>query len=113
MLQYNDLTNRQRVYVDAVVEHADDLGLNANKAEFSRAELRQVSMKIKGKVWIPNWITHDVSRRAGRGVFNIPEIQEAALASTATSTTEGDKCNPVNTPDELNAPPEELAMATH
>ena len=110
MLEYNDLTNRQRVYVDAVVEHADDLGLNTNKAEFSRAELRQVSMKTKGKIWIPNWITHDVSRRAGRGVFNIPEIQEAAVASAPATTGESGSVDAslVTVPTE---PTEELAMA--
>jgi hypothetical protein len=105
MLQYNDLTNRQRVYVDAVVEHANDLSLNTNKAEFSRAELRQVSMKLKGKIWIPNWITHDVSRRAGRGVFNIPEIQEASVAKSrcgaSVTVTEGDTSSSTNTPEEL------------
>lgn len=106
MLQYNDLTNRQRVYVDAVVEHADDLGLNTNKVEFSRAELRQVSMKTKGKIWIPNWITHDVSRRAARGVFNIPEIQEATVAKShsgaSVTVSEGDTSSTTtNTPEEL------------
>ena len=75
-MKYNELTSRQKVYVDAIMEHANELNINVNKTEFSRAELRQVSMKLKGKVWIPNWITHDVSRRAGRGVFNIPEVMD-------------------------------------
>tara|TARA_Y100000034_G_scaffold87327_1_gene104738 strand:- start:38 stop:415 length:378 start_codon:yes stop_codon:yes gene_type:complete len=75
-MKYNELTSRQKVYVDAIMEHANELNINVNKTEFSRAELRQVSMKLKGKVWIPNWITHDVSRRAGRGVLNIPEVMD-------------------------------------
>jgi hypothetical protein len=29
----------------------------------------------QGWKWIPNWITHDLSRRVGRGVFSIPEAQ--------------------------------------
>ena len=71
---YNNLTNRQRTYVDAVRLHAEDLGIDTTKTDYSRAELRQVSMKMKGKIWIPNWITHDQSRRVARGVFSIPEI---------------------------------------
>ena len=81
---YNNLTNRQRVYVDAIREHADDLGIDTTKTVYSRAELRQVSMKTKGKIWIPNWITHDQSRRAGRGVFSIPEVMEAMGATMVT-----------------------------
>ena len=71
-----NLSNRQMVYVNAIVEHAPALGIDTNKDTFSRAELRQVSMKMKGKIWIPNWITHDPSRRVEgqRGVFTIPEV---------------------------------------
>ena len=67
------LSNQQQKYIDAVVSHAPDLGIDTTKTDYSRAELRQVSMRMKGKVWIPNWITHDDARRAARGVFNIPE----------------------------------------
>ena len=74
---YSELSNRQKAYVDAVIEHAPALGVNLNKTDFSRAELRQVSMAFKGKKWIPNWITHDQSRRAERGVFTIPEVMDA------------------------------------
>ena len=44
-------------------------------------------MKIKGKIWIPNWITHDKGRRVGRGVFNIPEVLvvESSTESSATA----------------------------
>ena len=73
---YNNLSNRQRIYIDAIREHAEDIGVDITKDTFSRAELRQVSMKMKGKIWIPNWITHDPSRRVEgqRGVFTIPEV---------------------------------------
>jgi hypothetical protein len=73
---YNNLSNRQKTYIDTIVSEAPALGINTNKGIFSRAELRQVSMVSKGKKWIPNWITHDVSRRADRGVFHIPEVMD-------------------------------------
>ena len=72
----NTLTTRQQLYVDAIIEHAPSLGINTNKTEFSRSVLRSVSVAFKGKIWIPNWITHDQSRRRGRGVFHIPEVME-------------------------------------
>ena len=81
---YNNLTSRQKVYVDAIRQYADECGIDTTKTEYSRAELRQISMKMKGKVWIPNWITHDKSRRVGRGVFNIPEVPSV----TATEVSE-------------------------
>ena len=84
-----NLSNRQMVYVNAIIEHAPALGIDTNKDTFSRAELRQVSMTMKGKKWIPNWITHDQSRRAGRGLFLIPEIMET-LAVTPGEGHEGD-----------------------
>ena len=49
-----NLSNRQMVYVNAIIEHAPGLGIDTNKDTFSRAELRQVSMTMKGKKWIPN-----------------------------------------------------------
>lgn len=79
---YNNLTNRQRTYVDAIHEHAEELGIDTTKTNYSRAELRQVSMKAKGKIWIPNWITHDVSRRQSRGVFSIPEVTQTPSSDT-------------------------------
>ena len=84
-----NLSNRQMVYVNAIIEHAPGLGIDINKDTFSRAELRQVSMTMKGKKWIPNWITHDQSRRAGRGLFLIPEVMET-LAVTPGQGQEGD-----------------------
>jgi hypothetical protein len=88
-MSYDNLSNRQKIYIDAVIEHAPALGIDLNKTNFSRAELRQVSMTHKGKKWIPNWITHDVSRRVERGVFSIPEILDAVAVSPGTET-EGD-----------------------
>ena len=76
-MMYNELSNRQKAYIAAIVAEAPALGIDTNKQTFSRAELRQVSMATKGKKWIPNWITHDQSRRAERGVFTIPEVMDA------------------------------------
>tara|TARA_R100000951_G_scaffold88769_1_gene76880 strand:- start:247 stop:573 length:327 start_codon:yes stop_codon:yes gene_type:complete len=84
------LTNRQQAYITAILTHAPALGIDTNKISFSRAELRQISMQEKGKIWIPNWITHDQSRRAGRGVFNIPEVQEQLSAVQPGQEIEGD-----------------------
>jgi len=87
------LSKQQQTYVSAVLEHAPTLSIDTNKVNYSRAELRQVSMAFKGKKWIPNWITHDLSRRVGRGIFSIPEIHEQYLATQAVSPghgTEGD-----------------------
>ena len=96
-----ELSNQQRIYVSAVVEHAPDLGIDTTKTNYSRAELRQVSMRMKGKVWIPNWITHDQSRRVARGVFSIPEITEHATASV-TANVPGCSVEPiVDTTDDV------------
>ena len=95
-MMYNELSNRQKMYIDAIVAEAPALGIDTNKGTFSRAELRQVSMATKGKKWIPNWITHDVSRRADRGVFTIPEVQEA-MAVQPGHGIEGDELADTNT----------------
>ena len=96
---YNELSNRQKSYIDAIVTEAPALGINTNKGTFSRAELRQVSMATKGKKWIPNWITHDVSRRADRGVFTIPEVMDSmdAMAVQPGQGIDGDELADTNT----------------
>ena len=89
---YNNLNKTRKSYVDAIREHGPACGIDITKTEYSRAELRQVSMKIKGKIWIPNWITHDMGRRVGRGVFSIPEVpvvtSDTESSVTAPSATE-------------------------
>lgn len=86
-MTYNELTKTQRTYVDAIRTHGPECGIDTSKTEYSRAELRQVSMKIKGKIWIPNWITHDRGRRVGRGLFSIPEVpvSESSTVSSAAA----------------------------
>ena len=86
MNAYDALSNRQKAYVDAIIEFAPALGIDLNKTDFSRAELRQVSMTHKQKIWIPNWITHDQSRRVARGMFSIPEVMDAIAVSPGHET---------------------------
>ena len=71
------LSKQQQIYVDAIIAAAPTVGIDCTTPQFTREQLRAVSMIHKGKKWIPNWITHDQSRRAGRGVFNIPEVVTA------------------------------------
>ena len=85
-----ELSKQQTKYVDAIIEHASTVGVAVNKLNFSRAELRLISMTWKGKKWIPNWITHDLSRRVGRGVFSIPEVMDAMNVSPGHGNDEDD-----------------------
>tara|TARA_X000001382_G_scaffold13924_2_gene9028 strand:- start:91 stop:417 length:327 start_codon:yes stop_codon:yes gene_type:complete len=104
---YDNLTNRQKTYIDAIREHGPDMGVDITKEEFSRAELRPVSLKMKGKVWIPNWITHDQSRRVSRGVFRIPEVP--------VSTTVADEAPPASVTAHAvtaSAPVAEVALSS-
>ena len=64
------------MYIEAIVKHGGDLGVDVTKTQYNRTELRSISMAHKGKRWIPNWITHDQDRRAGVGVFHIPEVRD-------------------------------------
>ena len=84
-------TNQKRTdYIAAIV--ATHGGTQEN---YTRKELRAVS-DSHGWKWIPNWITHDVSRRADRGVFTIPEVQEA-MAVQPGHGIEGDELADTNT----------------
>ena len=76
MSSYNELSSKRQVYIEAIVKHGGDLGIDVTKTQYNRTELRSISMAYKGKKWIPNWITHDKDRRAGVGVFFIPEVQD-------------------------------------
>ena len=85
---YDNLSKLRKVYIDGIVEHGTDLGINLAKDTFCRAELRQISMNMKGKKWIPNWITHDHARRAGKGVFHLPEVREKHEQANATTASQ-------------------------
>ena len=99
-----ELSKQQNIYVQAIIEHAPTNGVAVNKVNFSRAELRLISMTWKSKKWIPNWITHDLSRRVGRGVFSIPEVMDAVNAMNVSPghETDGDSladATETHTPD--------------
>ncbi len=101
---YNELSKRQQAYVDAIRSFGPAQGLDIAKTVYNRAELRQISEEFKGKPWIPNWITHDQSRRDGRGAFSIPEVPLASPAATGDL----DDTPSVDAP----MPAEEQAVAT-
>ena len=97
------LSKQQQTYVSAVLANAPTLGLDLNKVNYSRAELRQVSMAFKGKKWIPNWITHDLSRRVSRGVFAIPEIMEQRVPPKMSTTVSDDMDASIEVSDDMVA----------
>ena len=96
------LSKQQQRYVDAIIAAAPTVGIDCTTQEFTREQLRAVSMIHKGKKWIPNWITHDVSRRVGRGVFSIPEAQgqDHDPAADSQSPKSGEQSDPSVAPAE-------------
>lgn len=88
-MKYEDLSNSQQQYVNAICVYTSKEGIDIDEnTEYSRALLRLVSMDHKGKIWIPNWITHDLSRRAGRGLFRIPEVFDLLSSEADEGTVE-------------------------
>jgi len=90
---YDNLTDQRKVYVDAIIQHGPDLGIDCTKDTFCRAELRQISMREKGKRWIPNWITHDTFRRADVGIFHLPEVADGYALTCTEATDEVESVN--------------------
>jgi len=77
-MQYEDLSIQQQRYVDAILIYMSKNDMDIDETTvYSRTLLRAVSLDLKGRIWIPNWITHDQSRRVDRGVFQIPEVFQA------------------------------------
>lgn len=97
---------RRLAYIEAIkVTHSE--AISEGKNTFTRKELRQVS-DAHGWKWIPNWITHDTSRRVGRGEFVIPEAQGLDYSPAADSESP----KPVEEVDPSIAPAEsEVAHA--
>ena len=98
------LTKSQTKYVHAIIEHAPTHKVNVNKVNFSRAELRLISLTYKSNDDVPNWIVKDHSRRAGRGLYAVPEVMDAVNAMNVSPGhgQEGDDLadtNEVHTPD--------------
>ena len=74
---YSNLTESQKRYVDMILTHGPDLGVDCTKNSFCRAELRAVSRSFKTNDDIPNWIVKTQERRADVGVYYVPEVAES------------------------------------
>ena len=92
---YKNLTEARKAYVDRIVEHAPDLGIDLEEMTFSRKQLRLVSLSFKDNDDVPNWIVKDHDRRAIQGVYIVPEVVEQATGVSPIDT--------VLTTDELDA----------
>ena len=92
---YKNLTEARKAYVDRIVEHAPDLGIDLEEMTFSRKQLRLVSLSFKDNDDVPNWIVKDHDRRAMQGVYIIPEVVEQSTGVSPIDT--------VLTTDELDA----------
>ena len=73
---YDNLTESQKRYVEMILTHGPDLGVDCTKGSFCRAELRAVSRSFKTNDDIPNWIVKTKERRADVGVYYVPEVAE-------------------------------------
>ena len=78
------LTKSQTKYVNAIIEHAPTHQVNVNKTNFSRSELRLISLSYKSNDDVPNWIVKDQSRRVSRGLYAVPEVMEALNATNVS-----------------------------
>jgi len=83
---YNNLTEARKAYVDRIVEHAPDLGIDLEEMTFSRKQLRLVSLSFKDNDDVPNWIVKDHDRRAMQGVYIIPEVVEQSTGVSPINT---------------------------
>ena len=92
---YSNLTEARKAYVDRIVEHAPDLGIDLEDMTFSRKQLRLVSLSFKDNDDVPNWIVKDHDRRAMQGVYIIPEVVEQSTGVSPINT--------VLTTDDLDA----------
>jgi len=83
---YKNLTEARKAYVDRIVEHAPDLGIDLEDMTFSRKQLRLVSLSFKDNDDVPNWIVKDHDRRAMQGVYIIPEVVEQSTGASPINT---------------------------
>jgi hypothetical protein len=75
---YSNLQTRQRRFVDTIVSL---YGNGDGEYNYTRSQVLTASEKC-GMSGAPVWVTNDPKRRAGRGLYNIPEAV-AACASSA------------------------------
>lgn len=73
---FDKLTRTQKLYIEKIKEFAENLCINTDDLTFSRKQLQLISLAFKDNNDVPNWIVKDKSRRAGVGVYIIPEVRE-------------------------------------
>lgn len=79
-LKFVNLSRKQKLFITAL----RDAGIETSPV--TRQALLSVSESL-GMAYPPAWIAQDTSRRAGRGEYLVPEVEEASgTSSTATIT---------------------------
>jgi len=73
---FDKLSRTQKLYIEKIKEFAENLCINTDDLTFSRKQLQLISLAFKDNNDVPNWIVKDKSRRAGVGVYIIPEVRE-------------------------------------
>ena len=73
---FDKLTRTQKLYIEKIKEFAENLCINTDDLTFSRKQLQLISLAFKNNNDVPNWIVKDKARRAGVGVYIIPEVRE-------------------------------------
>ena len=82
----------------------------------SRADIASANQSNGKSASVPSWILHDQSRRAGRGLFHVPEVcgsghETPAVVSPVTQPAPAPRSAPVASPVET-APPPAVAPAS-
>ena len=107
MSNYKNLQSRQRRFVDTI---ANLFGNGDGAYNYTRSQVLAAS-EACGMSGTPVWVTNDSNRRAGRGIYNIPE----ATSATQTQITSTEKV--VSKPQGVVQPPQAVAsiaaLVTH
>lgn len=83
MSNYNNLQSRQQRFVDAIVSlHGNGDG----SYNYTRPQVLAAADKC-GMSGAPVWVTNDSDRRAGRGLYSIPEAVDAKRNDSSASAT--------------------------
>ncbi|NDG62398.1 MAG: hypothetical protein EBY29_02890 [Planctomycetes bacterium] len=91
---YNALKTYQQEFIRMIALWCTHNGYPANVAvpcptAFSRDVLRTIA-NGNGMRWAPAWIVKDVTRKAARGYYSVPEVADymATMTAPATDATE-------------------------
>ena len=87
---YNNLQTRQQRFVDTL---ASLYGTGDGKRNYTRTQVLTASDKC-GMSGAPVWVTNDNARRAGRGLYSVPETA-SAKGSSATDAPKPKAIKPV------------------